>query len=75
MKEDGEIDRLKKRLEADAEALEELREEFKRTKCQIQMVVAASRAGWRKAERLMQIGAFNHCGTDHWKPEALITAP
>jgi hypothetical protein len=71
--EDRELGLLEKRVVSQEVALVELEKQLRKTKCQIQMVVAASRAGWRKAEKLMQIGAFQRCGTDAWNPDILQT--
>ncbi len=63
---------FERRLERQLLVIEELGGELRKVKCQINMVVAASRAGWRKAERLMRTGRYiETCGTDRWKDSSV----
>jgi hypothetical protein len=73
MKEPVEFEILRTKLEGYEAEMEELQGDLRKVRCQINMVMAASRSGWRKAERLMRTGAFiSTCGTDEYNDRVAI---
>lgn len=68
-----ELERLREAVIGQYKAIDELGGELRRVKCQINIVVAASRSGWRKADRLMRTGEFiETCGTEKWDAREVI---
>ena len=74
MKEPVEVEILRGQLESYKDEMEELQGDLRKVRCQMNMVMAASRSGWRKAERLMRTGTFiSTCGTDEYNDRVAIT--
>ena len=68
-----ELENLREAVIEQYKTIGELKGEVRKVKCQINIVVAASRSGWRKAEKLMGTGEFiETCGTEEWDRREVI---